>query len=61
VSCGIGSRISLPSFDGWRPRSDSWIAFSIAFTELGSNGWTFKSRGSGAEIVARLLSCVGVP
>ena len=30
VSCGIGRRMSLPSFDGVRPRSDSWIARSIA-------------------------------
>ena len=29
VSCGIGRRMILPSFDGVRPRSDSWIAFSI--------------------------------
>jgi hypothetical protein len=27
---GMGSRMSLPSFDGWSPRSDSMIAFSIA-------------------------------
>ena len=36
-------------------------AFSIAFTEPGSKGWTLSSRGSGAEIVARFLSGVGVP
>ena len=61
VSCGIGSRISLPSFDGVRPRSDSWTAFSIALIWLGSNGCTVIIRGSGTLIVAMFFSGVGVP
>jgi hypothetical protein len=51
----------LPSFDGVSPRSDSMIAFSIAFIELGSNGWTVSMRGSGTLIVASWFSGVGVP
>src|SRR5437016_3050341 len=51
VSCGIGSLISLPSLDGVRPRSDSWIAFSMPLIELGSNGCTVSMRGSGTLIV----------
>ena len=61
VSCGIGRRMSLPSFDGCSPRSDSWIAFSIALIELGSNGWIVSMRGSGTLIVASCFSGVGVP
>ena len=30
VSGGIGIRTTLPSLDGVSPRSDFWIAFSIA-------------------------------
>ena len=37
------------------------IAFSIAFSELGSNGWTVSIRGSGTLIVASWFSGVGVP
>jgi hypothetical protein len=51
----------LPSFDGVRPRSDSMIAFSIAFRELGSKGWTVNIRGSGTLIVESWLSGVAVP
>src|SRR6266516_2018488 len=47
VSCGIVRRISLPFFEGVRPRADSWIAFSIALIELGSNTCTVSMRGSG--------------
>src|SRR5918994_2881235 len=61
VSAGIGSRISLPSFDGVNPRADSWIARSIVLIEPGSNGWIVSSRGSGALIVASCLSGVCVP
>src|SRR3954469_16356105 len=61
VGCGIGSRTTLPSFDGVRPRSDSWIAFSIALIELGSNGWIVSIRGSGTLIVASCFSGVEVP
>ena len=61
VSCGIGSRMILPSFEGVSPRSDSWIVRSIDDKELGSNGCTVSSRGSGALIVANCLSGVFVP
>jgi hypothetical protein len=44
-----------------RPRSDSWIAFSICFIELGSKGCTVNMRASGTLIVASCLSGVGVP
>ena len=37
------------------------IAFSIAFTELGSKGWIVRRRGSGTLIVASCLSGVAVP
>jgi hypothetical protein len=47
--------------DGVSPRSDSRIVFSICLIELGSNGWIVSMRGSGALIVARFLSGVGVP
>ena len=61
MSCGIGSRIIFPSFEGVSPRSDSWIAFSIARIELGSNGWIVSIRGSGTPIVASCFSGVFVP
>jgi hypothetical protein len=61
VGCGIGSRIILPSFEGVRPRSDSWIAFSIVLIELGSKGWIVSIRGSGTLMVASCLSGVDVP
>ena len=37
------------------------IAFSIAFSEPGSNGWTVSIRGSGTLIVESWFSGVGVP
>ena len=37
------------------------IAFSIAFSEPGSNGWIVSIRGSGTLIVASCFSGVGVP
>src|SRR3954471_4846240 len=61
VSCGIGSRMILPSFDGVRPRSDSWIAFSIERIELGSNGCTVRMRDAGTPVVASCFNCVAVP
>jgi hypothetical protein len=61
VSDGIGRRITLPSFEGVSPRSDSRIAFSIALICVGSYGWTESSRASGALIVAMLESGVAVP
>ncbi len=37
------------------------IAFSIVFSELGSNGWTVSIRGSGTLIVDSWFSGVAVP
>ena len=51
----------MPSFEGVRPRSDSWIARSIALICDGSNGWIVSSRGSGTLIVAMFFSGEGVP
>src|SRR5438132_1418223 len=61
VSGGIGRRMSLPSFVGVRPRSEARIAFSMSLIILGSNGWTVRSRFSGAASVATCLRGVGVP
>src|SRR5437879_4839828 len=61
VSGGIGRRTSLPSFVGVRPRSEARIAFSMSLIILGSNGWTVRSRFSGAASEATCLRGVGVP
>jgi hypothetical protein len=47
--------------EGVSPRSDSWIAFSIDFTELGSNGWIVSIRGSGTLMVASCFRGVAWP
>ena len=54
-------RITLPSFDGVRPTSDSRIAFSIAFIDDLSYGVTVSRRASDAEMPASCLSGVRVP
>ena len=51
----------LPSLDGFRPTSDSLIAFSIALIEDLSYGCTVSRRASGAEIVASWFSGVIAP
>ena len=61
VSCGIGSRIILPSFEGVSPSSDSWSARSIDLIELGSYGWIVSRRGSGTLIVESWFSGVSWP
>ena len=61
VSCGIGSRMIWPSFDGVSPRSDSWMPRSMSFMMLLSNGVIVSSRGSGTEIVASWLTGILVP
>src|SRR5207247_833857 len=61
VSGGIGTRWSLQSFVGVRPRSEARIAFSMSLIILGSNGWTVRSRFSGAASEATCLRGVGVP
>ena len=61
VSGGKFRRICLPSFCGLMPRSDVWIAFSIALSSEPSHGWMDSERGSGVETAATWLSGVGVP
>src|SRR5262249_43053791 len=61
VISGIARRIRLPSLDGVRPMSDSWIDFSIAPIALLSNGVTVSSRASLAATLASCLSGVWAP
>ena len=62
-SVGIGkdSRITVPSFEGVMPRSEPWIAFSMAPSELLSYGETTRSRASGTLKPAIWRSSVSVP
>ena len=53
--------MTFPSFDGFKPRSDSWIARSISLSAFGSNGCTVSNRGSGTLIVASCFSGVRWP
>jgi hypothetical protein len=55
------SRMSLPSLLGVRPRSDFWIAFSMAAICEASHGWMTRVRASGTEIVATWLMGWTVP
>ena len=57
----MGTRMSLPSFSGLSPRSELWIAFSMAPITLLSYGCTTSRVGSGAESVASWLSGVLAP
>ena len=50
----------MPSFAGVRPRSDFWMACSIFFIALWSQGWIISVRASGTEMLATWLSGVGV-
>lgn len=52
VSGGKFRRICLPSFCGLMPRSETWIAFSMALSTEPSHGWMASVRGSGVEIAA---------
>src|SRR2546426_1000847 len=52
VGVGIVSRITLPSFTGWMPRSDFMIAFSTSLSWAASHGWIMSVRASGTETEA---------
>ena len=52
VSCGkIETDDCWPSFCGLMPRSEAWIAFSMALSSEPSHGWMTSVRGSGEETV----------
>src|SRR6266511_2723769 len=55
VSGGKARRMTMPSFEGWSPRSEDWMAFSMAPMADRSKGWITRSRGSGTEIDATSL------
>ena len=61
VSGGKANRITLPSFDGVRPRSEDMMAFSIADTAFLSKGWMTRRRGSGTENEASWFRGTCVP
>ena len=61
MSGGIGIRTIFPSLLGVSPRSEAWIAFSIAWSALRSYGEITIKRGSGALMFAIWFSGVGVP
>ena len=61
VSCGITSRMMLPSLDGVRPRFASVMPRSIAFSDDLSNGCTVSICASAALIVASCFSGVDAP
>src|SRR5688500_844614 len=56
VSAGIGTRTIVPSLDGFSPRSDSRIAFSMSLMTERSHGVIVSIRGSGAETVPTWFS-----
>ena len=63
---GLGGRLDAtnivsPIAAGFSPRSDCWMAFSIAVSAALSKGCTTRSRGSGAESVASWMSGVLAP
>ena len=57
----MASRISLPSFTGVSPRSDFWMAFSMAPIWPASQGWMTSVRASGVDTEAIWLIGVGLP
>ena len=54
-------RTTLPSLVGLRPRSEARMAFSIAPSSDGSNGWATIVMGSGIDSVATWLSGIRDP
>ena len=60
-SCGMTTRMIVPSLVGLTPRSESRIAFSIAPSWLASYGLMTAIRASGMEMPASWLSGVGEP
>src|SRR5204863_3623581 len=61
VGVGIVSRMTLPSFTGWMPRSDFMMAFSTSLSCAASHGWIMSVRASGTETEAIWLMGVGLP
>ena len=55
------SLITAPSFEGFNPKSDCNIAFSISFNEFLSQGWINKTLGSGEDTLANWLIGVSLP
>ena len=61
VSGGSGRRMTAPAVFGVRPRSDLWIAFSMAGTIDLSHGVTHSVRESSTVTLATWLSGDSVP
>ena len=61
VSAGIGTRMMSPVVDGFRPRSDSRIAFSTFWIIGFSHGCTLIVRASSSDRFATWLSGTGEP
>ena len=61
VSWGSGTRMMEPWVAGLRPSPESRMAFSTADASPLSNGWTVRSRGSGAATSATWLSGTAEP
>src|ERR1043165_1573324 len=59
VGAGTGMRTSLPSLEGFNPRSAERIAFSIALICVWSHGRTVNICGSGACTEAILFTGLG--
>ena len=57
---GNTSRMTLPSFWGFTPRSEVWMAFSMPRSTLMSQGWMVSTRASVTETAASWLMGVGV-
>ena len=55
------SLITLPSFDGFNPKSDLSISFSIAGIKLEFYGCITISLGSGAEMLPTCFKGVTCP
>ena len=61
VSWGKISRITRPSFWGLMPRSETWMAFSMGFSRLLSQGWIIRVRASGELMVPTWPMGVSTP
>ena len=61
MSGGKASRMTVPSLVGLMPRSELWMAFSIALSEPLSYGETTRSMASGTLNPASWRSGVWVP
>ena len=53
--------MTLPSLDGVIPRSEDWMALSMAEMADLSKGWITNRRGSGSDIDAMSLMGCCVP